>query len=732
MKDNRIKDILHILSEYEKGNFNVPLPFHDGSDDISAIIGKLSTLRESLERTADRFQNDEYRLNQILDAIVRITTFDFSEKIPLSNKHDAFDGIALGLNLLSHELENRINELAQKNDELLNLTAVIETTADAVTTITPTGVLTSWNKSAERIYGYSANEMIGKKPEDILMVPSEVNNFREALNRVREGEQIYSFQTKRIRKDGIVIDVALSLTPIISQGRLVSISVISRDITTEIAAGKMLKESEERYRLLVQRIRNYAIITMDPDGFIVSVNAGAFEVTGYTEAEILGQHISIFYTQPAQEKNHPQLHMQFALERGRYHHIGWKVKKGQQKIWAETVCAPFFDEAGNLKGFSKVMQDITERKITENMMKEHQEQIETIIGNAPSAVVVANEKNLIVKWNAKAEEIFGWKADEVLNHPIQRLLTVKNEESAESERRLFYTLEEAVNNKSVETLAQRKNGEIFPVELGVSAVKSRRKTLFIAFITDITNRKKAEAEIRNANEALDASNKDLEAFTYSVSHDLRAPIRAIQGYTDLLFHDLKGNITVHQEMMMKNIVKNTKKMAQLINDLLALSHLGQKELEREHVNMNKIVQTVIEGITSGNEKTGTEFKIGRLPDSYADYNLMIQVFHNLISNAVKYSSRSKNPIVEVGVIKQDERNVYYVKDNGAGFDMKYYDKLFAVFQRLHSTQEYEGTGVGLSIVKRIIDKHHGKIWAESEPGRGATFYFFLEDEKTIQ
>lgn len=231
-------------------------------------------------------------------------------------------------------------------------------------------------------------------------------------------------------------------------------------------------------------------------------------------------------------------------------------------------------------------------------------------------------------------------------------------------------------------------------------------------------------DLAHKNEDLERAISELEAFTYSVSHDLRAPLRALNGYAEILVEDYGESIDDSGKGVIKVIRDNAINMAKLIDSLLELSRLGKKELVKGRVNTHSLVLGVIENLKEG-QASHAEFTVKELPDLMADKELMRQVFTNLISNAVKYSSKHEHPVVEVGSLTEDDKLVYYVKDNGAGFDMKYANKLFGVFQRLHSAQEYEGTGIGLANVNRIISRHGGKVWAEARVNEGATFYFSL-------
>ena len=236
--------------------------------------------------------------------------------------------------------------------------------------------------------------------------------------------------------------------------------------------------------------------------------------------------------------------------------------------------------------------------------------------------------------------------------------------------------------------------------------------------------KKLEDKVVERTAQLEASNKELEAFSYSVSHDLRAPLRAINGYAEILNEDYGAVLDEEGKRILETVRYNATKMGALIDDLLAFSRLGRKELNINNVNTLDLVEAVIRELNTLFPNQANII-IGKLHSITADYGLLNQVFFNLISNAIKYSSKQEKPVVEIGSKEEKNKIIFFVKDNGAGFDMKYSNKLFGVFQRLHSQEEFEGTGVGLAIVHRIISKHKGKVWAEGKVNKGATFYFSI-------
>jgi light-regulated signal transduction histidine kinase (bacteriophytochrome) len=248
---------------------------------------------------------------------------------------------------------------------------------------------------------------------------------------------------------------------------------------------------------------------------------------------------------------------------------------------------------------------------------------------------------------------------------------------------------------------------------------------WIGTVTDITERKRAEESLRKRTAELEFANRELEAFSYSVSHDLKAPVRAIQGFSRMLMAEHADKLDAEALRLLQVITTNTKLMHHLIDDLLALSRLGRLQIRKSVVNLTAITEKVFEKFKSQAPERDLQLTLGDLPMGLGDQSLLYQVMENLLANAIKFTVFRKTAFIEVGGRTEGKENIYYVKDNGAGFDERYVDKLFRPFQRLHSGQEYEGTGVGLAIVQRIIQRHGGRVWAEGKLGEGATLYFAL-------
>jgi PAS domain S-box-containing protein len=371
-------------------------------------------------------------------------------------------------------------------------------------------------------------------------------------------------------------------------------------------------------------------------------------------------------------------------------------------------------------------RDITEIKQAEKIKN----YVATVVKQSKDAIYIHDDEGKIISWNKGAEEIYGYSEKEVIKMKVWNIVP---------EYKIMET-EELINNvfsgekvQDVEARRITKHGKLIDVLFSASVIVdegTENKSIAINE-RDITEQKITDEKIKQLNSdlqnnviQLELTNNELESFSYSVSHDLRAPLRAINGYAKIIEEDHLQKMDEEGKKLFENIRSNAEKMDTLIDDLLAFSRLGRNPVQKSHINNAEMVENVLNEINKSANHHAS-IKIHPLASSEGDPSLLNQVWTNLISNAIKYSSGKENPEVEIGSTSSGEETIYYVKDNGAGFDMKYIDKLFGVFQRLHSGSEFEGTGVGLAIVHRIITKHGGRIWAEAKVDEGAIFYFVV-------
>ncbi len=360
-----------------------------------------------------------------------------------------------------------------------------------------------------------------------------------------------------------------------------------------------------------------------------------------------------------------------------------------------------------------------------------------IIDTAPDAFVGMDAEGIIIDWNPQAEKTFGWSSLEAAGRSLsQTIIPGRYRESFDRGLRHFLTTGEGpISNKRFALIALHREGREFPVELTISPVAFGDTSLFYAFVRDITERRKAEEEIRRLNEDLErrveartaeltAANQDLESFSYSISHDLRAPLRHIVGYLDLL-RVSAPTLSEKSQRYVEVIRDSADHMSSLIDDLLAFSRIGRAEIRRTTINLEPLVKEALRDLHEEIKGRDVRWNIRPLPDVDVDHALMRSVLVNLISNALKFTVTRSPASIEIGSTSGQTEVVVFIRDNGVGFDMKYVHKLFGVFQRLHRAEDFEGTGIGLANVQRIIHRHGGRTWAEGSENEGATFYFSL-------
>ncbi|HKZ68197.1 MAG TPA: PAS domain S-box protein [Chitinophagaceae bacterium] len=371
-------------------------------------------------------------------------------------------------------------------------------------------------------------------------------------------------------------------------------------------------------------------------------------------------------------------------------------------------------------------RDITEVKEVEKIRN----YLATVVKQSNDAIYIHDHEGRIISWNEGAEKIYGYSEGEALKMKIWNIIPEYIENEMEN---VLSSILSGDKIEALETQRITKHGKLIDVQFSASVIMDYGIGLKSIAITerDITEQKIADEQIRQLNADLQANvlqleitNKELESFSYSVSHDLRAPLRAMNGYSKILEDKYAHALDDEAKRLLGNIRGNAHKMGVLIDDLLAFSRLGRKEVQRSDINMEKIVETALMEIGKSTQHDAA-IKINPLLNANADYSLLRQVWINLISNAVKYSGKKEQPEIVIGSTDSEAEITYYIKDNGSGFDMKYADKLFGVFQRLHNPDEFEGTGVGLAVVHRIITKHGGRIWADAKVNEGATFYFAI-------
>jgi PAS domain S-box-containing protein len=486
-------------------------------------------------------------------------------------------------------------------------------------------------------------------------------------------------------------------------------------------------------------------LILAPDLSIVLVN-GAFAAATMTKAEdIIGRNIfDVFPESTNTSEANSKTTITASFERvlkdkvsDKVDHLrfdvldpGSKSKEFITKYWSVDSLPVLNKNSEMVEYIVSSVEDVTEVIRLKNAERISDERFFKIfnLSPEPKAIIRVSDGHYLYV-NAANEQLVGWTREEMIGKTSLELKIIDPEER----ERVMNFMEKEGKLKGIEMKLRHRNGEIIDAYVNTEVIELDGEKCFLGNYIDITERRKSEKKIIKLNIELEQNvaqlelvNKELESFSYSVSHDLRAPLRAINGYAQILLEEYASKVDEDGLFVITSIKKNAVKMGKLIDDLLAFSRLGKKEVVRSEVNMESIIRSVLSELKFNSTlKDSVSIVIHPLPIVNADYNLMIQVWMNLLSNAIKYSGKLEKPEIEIGVIMKNDVPVFYIKDNGVGFDMKYYDKLFGVFQRLHRMEDFEGTGVGLALVQRIISKHNGKIWAEAEVDKGATFYFLL-------
>ncbi|HAP35636.1 MAG TPA: hypothetical protein DCQ28_06715 [Bacteroidetes bacterium] len=497
-----------------------------------------------------------------------------------------------------------------------------------------------------------------------------------------------------------------------------------------------IKLSEESYRGLFNSVQD-AIYIQDANGAFLDLNNGAVSMYGYEKNEIIGKNPE-FVSAPGKNDL-----LDFSM-------IIPAVMNGTSQrfeFWGKRKNGEIFPKDVQLfKGmyFGKpviiaLAQDITEKRKAEEGLRESERRYRTIVEglsigvtiHVDNCIVFVNNALLSMMGTQSSSQFIGRSVIEFV-HPEDRQKVMNVIQSA------FLNPNDSPSEKPsvIEERLVRVDGSIITVEASALLITYQSKPALMVMINDITERVVAENEIKSLNAELEdrverrtaqlsEAVAELEAFSYSVSHDLRAPLRSIDGYTAIFAERYKNNFDEEGIRLLSNVRNSIDKMDQLIKGLLTLSRIGRSELRFVELLMEQLVRTTYEDCSTAEDRKKIQFTISSLPMVLVDIALIQQVWTNLISNAIKYSAQIEVPKIEVGAAKEDGRVVFYVKDNGAGYDPKYSNKLFGIFQRLHVDDEFKGVGIGLSIVKRIVQRHGGTVWAEGKKNEGATFYFSI-------
>ena len=656
------------------------------------------------------------------------------------------------------------HDLTESKESRAKYRGLLEAAPDAMVVVNQGGEIVLVNVQAEKQFGYRRDELLGRKIEKIIPEGFAERLVADATRSVADAlaQQIgMGIELSGQRKDGSRFPIEIMLSPVPSaEGILVTAAIrnISARKQMEKHLAEMegrrrlvedsLRQSEDRYQMLLDGIQNYAIFMMDPRGQIMTWNAGAERIKGYRADEIIGHNFSCFFPAEDVARGRPEEVLRLTAASGRHEELGMRMRKGGSRFLASVTFTVLRDTAGNLQGFSEFSHDLTESK-------ESGAKYRALLEAAPDAMVEVNEGGEIVLVNVQAEKQFGYRRDELLGQKINNIIPKGFAERliADAARSVADAQAQQIG-MGIELSGRRKDGSRFPIEIMLSPLQSAEGILVTAAIRNISARKQFEqdnAELENhatalqssrdelelrvdertkelafANQVLEQSNLELKQFAYIASHDLQSPLRSISGFVQLLKSEYEGKLDEQAQDWIRRTVQSIGHMQTLIRELLSYSSVDSRSRPFAQIAFLDIVNDALTLLDSSIRDSGGQVTCGELPDVIGDRSQLAQLIQNLISNALTYRG-DEGPQIHISAERSGEDWAFSVRDNGIGIEPKYCEQIFEMFKRLHDQKDYPGTGIGLAVCRRVVNRHGGKIWVESEFGHGSTFHFTIPD-----
>jgi PAS domain S-box-containing protein len=592
----------------------------------------------------------------------------------------------------------------------------------AIFMMDPRGLVTSWNAGAERINGYRADEIIGHNFSCFFPEADIEQGKPERVLRMTTASGQHVEQGMRIRKDGSRFLASVTITALRDgAGKLRGFSEFSHDLSAS-------KESETKYRGLLEAAPD-AMVVVNQGGEIVLLNLQAEKQFGYRRDELLGQQVKNIIPEGFAERlvsdGLRSAEDALAQQIGTGIELQGRRKDGSE-FPLELMLSPLESAEGVL--VTAAIRDISVRRDADKHLGQMEAKYRGLLEAAPDAMVVVNQGGEIVLLNLQAEKQFGYRRDELLGQQVKNIIPEGFAERLVSDR--LRSAEDALAQQistGIELQGRRKDGSEFPLELMLSPLQSAEGVLVTAAIRDITTRKNAETALLHNVQDLNRSNEELEQFANIASHDLQEPLRMVASYTQLLAKRYKGRLDSDADEFIAYAVDGSTRMQALIHDLLAYSRAGTSGNAHCKISSESVLREALKNLRATIEESGALVTHDVLPVLTTDDTQLAQVFQNLVGNAIKYHS-AEIPLVHVSAIKNASNEwIFSVRDNGLGIDPKYFEKIFVLFQRLHGREEFKGTGIGLAICKKILERLGGRIWVESQPAKGSTFYFALPE-----
>ncbi|HJL19769.1 MAG TPA: PAS domain S-box protein [Sandaracinaceae bacterium LLY-WYZ-13_1] len=591
------------------------------------------------------------------------------------------------------------------------LAAVLESSADAIIAMDLDGVIRSWNVAAERLYGYTAREALGRSIR--LVIPeNRAAEMTALLEQVRRGAPVQHMRTVRVDAEGREVHVELTVSPVRdTAGLVVGKSAIARDVTEQWQA-------EERFRLAVEAAPS-AMIMVDAEGAIEMVNAETERLFGYPREALVGRPVEDLVPERFRA-GHPGLRAGF-VRHPEFRAMGagrelFGVRRDGTEIPIEIGLNPI-ETSGGLRVLCSIV-DITERKKADTMFR-------LAVEAAPSGIAMVDEHGDIVLVNAETERMFRYGRGALVGRSIDTLVPHRFRGQHGHHRRGFVAEPQArAMGMGRELFGLRADGTEFPVEIGLNPISTDGRTFVLSTIVDITRRKRTEEELERQREELARSNEELEQFAYVASHDLQEPLRMVSSYTSLLASHLGDDLDEDAARFIAFAQDGASRMRALIQDLLALSRVRTRGRELVALDARACIERALANLGVSLAETDARVEVDVSSRVRGDATQVVALFQNLISNALKFRG-DEAPHIRIGEQRVGDFVRFRVQDNGIGIPPRHAGRVFQLFERLHTREEHPGTGIGLALCRRVVERHGGRIGVESEGAGGSTFHFTL-------
>lgn len=586
------------------------------------------------------------------------------------------------------------------------------------------------------ITGYEPEELIGKNTFDLFHPEEEVENANFLSKLINKADPFGRKVLRALHKDGSWRWVELTASNKLEDPAVNAIVTNFRDVTEKRIAEERLLNSEQKFRALIENNKDGIGLT-DRNQRFTYLSPSVKNILGYDPHELVGTG--------AFERYHPddlpsmiELAMSIRNERNRSASTQVRIMhKDRSWRWIELTATNKLDDPA-INAVVTNFRDVTERKKSDEALSYSEQRFKTLIEKNQNVVVLSAADGLMVYLSPSISELLDYTPEELLGRSALEIM--HPDELEDNIQYLTWVNQNPGRSMFMTLRIQHKDGSWRWVEAtSTSHLDNPAVNGIVSNLRDVTDKKKAQDELKKLNQSLEKkveertiqlaeSNKALESFSSLAAHDLQAPLRILSGYTSIIKSEYAKSLGAEGTALLDVIVKQTKHMTQLVSDLLKFSRASHTIIKEESVNLDDMVHELADELCLlYSNGTTPEIKVSELGHISCDAQLMKQVWSNLISNALKYSAKKEKTEIEIGRMKTDSETIYYVKDNGAGFDTLQEHKLFQVFQRLHSMNDFEGTGIGLALVKNVITRHGGRVWAESEVDKGATFYFSMPD-----